>query len=63
MDTSQDNLLKIIEDHKNLRMKGLLKSLIKRDVIYSESVCRAMMKVDRGEFCDSDYAYMDMYSL
>lgn len=59
-DIAKQNLLKCLDVAKNIKMRGLLQSLIKRDVILSDLVCRSMANVDRGEFTDSDYAYSDM---
>ncbi len=61
LDQANQNLIKCLDITKTIKMRGLLQSLIKRDVISSESVCKAMASVDRGEFTDSDYAYSDMY--
>jgi len=62
-DQPKQNLIKCLDFTKNIKMKGLLQGLIKRDVISSESVCKAMASVDRGEFTQSEYAYSDMYRL
>jgi hypothetical protein len=57
---AKQNLIKCLDICKNIKMKGLLQSLIRRDVIMTESVCKSMANVDRGEFTDSEYAYSDM---
>jgi hypothetical protein len=43
----------------NKKMAGLMKKLIQRGVVTTEKVCNAMMEVDRGDFCDPDWAYTD----
>ena len=44
----------------NTSMAGLIKKLITRGAITSEKVCNAMLQTDRGQFCDTPYAYYDM---
>lgn len=60
-DQPKQNLIQCLDLTKNIKMRGLLQTLIKRDVIFSESVCKAMASVDRGEFTQSEHAYSDMY--
>jgi protein-L-isoaspartate O-methyltransferase len=44
---------------KNANMENLLKRLIQGGVIQTNQVYEAMSQVDRGDFTDSAYAYVD----
>jgi protein-L-isoaspartate(D-aspartate) O-methyltransferase len=41
------------------KMKGLIKKLISRGILKSKKVGDVMLQVDRGDFTDKKYAYMD----
>ncbi len=60
-DSTQQNLKKCLDLTSCVKMRGLLQNLVRREVILSESVCKAMAQVDRGEFTDSEHAYSDSY--
>ena len=60
-DLVKQNLNKCLDLTKNIKMRGLLQNLIRKDIILTESVCKAMASVDRGDFTESELAYHDMY--
>ena len=60
-ESGKQNLIKCLDLAKNIKMRGLLQDLIRKDIILTESVCKAMASVDRGEFTESKFAYQDMY--
>ena len=60
-DLVKQNLNKCLDLTKNIKMRGLLQNLVRKDIILTESVCKAMASVDRGDFTESELAYHDMY--
>lgn len=53
-------LIKIcVSKAKNTKMASLMKKLIQRGVVTTEKVCNSMLEVDRGDFCDPEWAYTD----
>jgi hypothetical protein len=56
----QAELLKCLKGFDSSKMSGLVKKLIKGDVVSTEKVCKTLLQVDRGEFTDDKkFAYMD----
>jgi hypothetical protein len=43
------------------KMITLMNNLVTKGVVKSESVYKAMVQVDRGEYINPKYAYLDMY--
>jgi|LauGreDrversion4_2_1035121.scaffolds.fasta_scaffold1915007_2 hypothetical protein len=54
-----DLIKKCITSAKPTKMSNLVKNLIIRGVVNSEKVCNTLLQVDRGEFVDPVYAYID----
>ncbi len=54
-----DLIKKCINTAKQTKMTSLVKQLILRGVVNSEKACKALLQVDRGEFVDPAYAYLD----
>lgn len=59
--TNIDLIKKCITSNKPSKMANLVKNLILRGVVSTERVCNTLLQVDRGEFVDPKYAYLDSY--